>query len=102
LIAAISQIKTAEDAGEAVLKKAAEQAQEIIRGGQAAARDRSKAIRDETRQKRDGILAQARAEAEAACEPLGKEADEAVQRILKPDAGAFNAAVDALVAKLAG
>jgi len=102
LVAAISKIKEAEDANEALLVKATETAQEITRAAAASARDRTKAIRDETREKRAEILSKARSDADAACAPLKESAEREIERVLHPNENAFESAVNALVKKLVG
>jgi vacuolar-type H+-ATPase subunit H len=101
LIEAITKIKEAEEAGDVLVTKANEDAQDIIRAAGVTARDRVKAIRDETRKKRLAILEKAKADAKAACEPLDDAAAKDIERILQPDGAAFNAAVNQLVGKIA-
>jgi vacuolar-type H+-ATPase subunit H len=101
LIEAITKIKEAEDAGDALVTKANEEAQEIVRAAAASSRDRVKAIRDETRKKRAAILDKAKADAEAACAPLDEAAKKDIERILKPESSTFDGAVNQLIKKLA-
>ncbi len=101
MVEAITKIKEAEALSEARTAKATEEAREIIRTAEVTARERVKAIRDDTRGKRAKMQSDARREAEMACIPLDKAAALDIERIEKPDKTAFNKAVDRLVKKLA-
>jgi vacuolar-type H+-ATPase subunit H len=93
----IGRIKQAEESAAEAIRQAQSAAKETVKCGTADGEARRVEILAAAQTEREKILCAAALEAEADCAPLRRQGEEAVRRILNPEAAKFDSLVTAAV-----